>query len=97
MHISKLTIGEFLPKRLGLKKNVINAPKSNVIKNAMLSKTKSPNYQLEIPEQFKDIKPITNGFAPNNFHISNDLFETKYKVDTDLLLKTPLFTKDTYK
>ena len=42
MHVNKLTIGEFLPKKLGLKKNVINAPKANVTRNAMLTKTETP-------------------------------------------------------
>ena len=41
MHVNKLTIGEFLPKKLGLKKNVINAPKANVTRNAMLTKNRN--------------------------------------------------------
>ncbi|DAB13788.1 TPA: hypothetical protein CPU00_10740 [Candidatus Gastranaerophilales bacterium HUM_18] len=73
MHVNKLTIGEFLPKKLGLKKNVINAPKANVTRNAMLTKTETP-FVLE------------NGFAPNNkFPIRADLFESKYANETSLL------------
>ncbi len=73
MHVNKLIIGEFLPKKLGFKKNVVIAPKKIVTKNAMLSQTKTPIYQLEIPEKFNDNLPITNGFAQNKFHINNDL------------------------
>lgn len=73
MHVNKLTIGEFLPKKLGLKKNVINAPKANVTRNAMLTKT-------ETPFVFED------GVAPNNkFPIRADLFESKYTNETSLL------------
>lgn len=63
MHVNKLVIGEFLPKKLGFKKNVVNAPKPNVTKNAMLSQTKTPNFQPEIPEQFKNISPNADGLA----------------------------------
>ncbi len=69
MHVNRLVIGEFLPKKLGFKKNVLNAPKFNVIRNAMLSKTKTPALQLEIPEQFKDIITISKNFAPNKLYI----------------------------
>lgn len=64
MHVNRLVIGEFLPKKLGFKKNVLNVPKSNVVRNAMLSKTKTPTLQLEISEQFKDIAQITERLAP---------------------------------
>lgn len=69
MHVNRLVIGEFLPKKLGFKKNVLNAPKFNVIRNAMLSKTKTPALQLEISEQFKDIITISKNFAPNKLYI----------------------------
>lgn len=73
MHINKLTIGEFLPKKLGVKKIVINHPQASVTRNAMLAKT-------ETPFIFK------NGFAPNNkFSICPNLFESKYANETSFL------------
>lgn len=72
MHVNKLTIGEFLPKKLGVKKTVINHPQASVTRNAMLAKTEALF--------------IKNGFAPNNkFSICQDLFESKYANETSFL------------
>ena len=75
MHVNKLTIGEFLPKKLGLKKNVINAPKANVTRNALLSQTTTPISQFIIPEKLNDVTQITARFA------TGDRLESMSKVE----------------
>ena len=94
MHVNKLTIGEFLPKRLGFKKNVVTAPKPSVTQNAMLSQIKSQIGQLKLPEKFKNLTLSGDRFERNKFNDLLESIESKCNVDTNSILKTPLSVED---